>query len=89
MLLNISTKNNNSNLKRRKITPENLSSLQRSLNEIDWSLVYNSQDVDLAFDYFMNTIHFELDAHIPMRVIKNNYKKIRSFLGYLNLFCDP
>jgi len=75
MLLNISTKNNNSNLKRRKITPENLSSLQRSLNEIDWSLVYNSQDVDLAFDYFMNTINFELDAHIPMRVIKNNYKK--------------
>ena len=75
MFLNVTTKNKNSNLKRRNITPENLSNLQRSLNGIDWSFVYNSQDVDLAFDHFMKTINFELDSHIPMRLIKNNYKK--------------
>ena len=58
--------------KRRKLTAENVTILQ----EIDWSFVYSTQNVDLSFEYFMNTINSELDTHIPMRRVKDNYKRI-------------
>ena len=69
------TKQNNF-YRRRKITTDNLTSLQNSLKEIDWSFVYNTTDVNLSYDKFIATITSKIDNHIPMRNIKNRYKRI-------------
>ena len=74
--LKLISKHDNLNQKRRKLTTENLTILQNSLKETDWSSVYSTQNVDLYFDYFMNIINSELDTHIPMQRDKNNYKNI-------------
>ena len=62
--------------KRRKITTENLTNLKNSLKEIDWTYVYNTSDVNLSYDYFVKTITSKIDDHIPLRNIKNKYKRI-------------
>ena len=66
----------NSYFKRRKITKDNITNLQNSLKQTDWSFVYNSNDVNLSYDYFISTITSEIDNHIPLRSIKNRYKQI-------------
>ena len=68
-------KNKNPHLKKRKFTPENIRRLQQSLRESDWSLVYNTQDVNSSYDNFISIINTNLDIHIPIRDIQNNYKK--------------
>ena len=74
--LKITSKNGNLHKKRRKVTAENLTILPNSLKDIDWSFVYSTQNVDLSFEYFMNTINSELHTHIPLRRVKYNYKRI-------------
>ena len=60
--------------KRRKITPENLTTLKNSLAEIDWSFL-NTSDINLSYENFIKTINTEIDNHIPLCNIKNNYKR--------------
>ena len=60
---------------RRRATPENLASLGASLDKLDWSSVYNTEDVDLALDNFTNIFKKHLDDHIPKKNDKRvNYK---------------
>ena len=61
--------------KRRKITPENLTTLQKSLAETDWSFLYNTTDINQSYEYFITTINSEIDNHIPLCNIKNKYKR--------------
>ena len=60
--------------KRRKTTPENLTTLKNSLAEIDWSFL-NTSDINLSYENFIKTINTEIDNHIPLCNIKNNYKR--------------
>ena len=57
---------------RRRATPENLASLGASLDRVDWSSVFNTEDVDLSLNNFMNIFNKHLDDHIP----KKNDKKV-------------
>ena len=60
---------------RRRATPENLASLGASLDRADWSSVYNTNDVNLSLDNFINTFNKHLDIHIPKKKDKRvNYK---------------
>ena len=60
---------------RRRATPENLASLGASLDKVDWSSVYNTEDVDLALDNFINIFKKHLDDHLPKKNDKRvNYK---------------
>ena len=62
---------------RRRPTHENTASLGASLDNVDWSIVYNSEDVNLSFNLFMNIINEKLDQHIPLKKDKRNtYKTI-------------
>ena len=61
--------------KRRRATRENLASLGASLNSADWSCVYNSNDVNLSYDNFLNVFNVHLDDHIPRQKDNRvNYK---------------
>ena len=61
--------------KRRRATQENLASLSASLENADWSSVYNSNNVNLSFDNFLNVFNEHLDIHIPrLKDNRVNYK---------------
>ena len=61
--------------KRRRATLENLASLSASFDNADWSCVYDSNDVNLSFDNFLNVFNEHLDAHIPKQKDNRvNYK---------------
>ena len=61
--------------KRRRATHENLASLSASLDSADWSCVYDSNDVNLSFDNFLNVYNEHLDVHIPKQKDNRvNYK---------------
>ena len=60
---------------RRRITRDNLASLGLSLETVDWSCVYDINDVNLSFDNFLNILNQQLDNHIPKLKDKPlNYK---------------
>ena len=70
---------------RRKITDDNLRRLQQGLIEVDWSYIYETEDINLGFDYFMDVINSKLNEYIPLHKYTNDYKKIHDSHGYLNL----
>ena len=79
-IFTLSPMNNKSNSPRkyatkRRITEENLSNFQNSLDIADWSTVYQTQDVNVSFDNFMRIIKSNLNTHIPLKKIKLNYKR--------------
>ena len=60
---------------RRRATAENLASLGASLDRADWSSVYNTNDVNLSLENFINTFNKHLDIHIPKKKDNHvNYK---------------
>ena len=62
---------------RRRATKENLGSLSASLDSVDWSCVYNSNNINSSFDTFLNVFNKHLDIHIPKQENKRaNYKNI-------------
>ena len=68
-------KNNYPLPKRRRATLEILASLSASFDNADWSCVYDSNDVNLSFDNFLNVFNEHLDAHIPKQKDNRvNYK---------------
>ena len=61
---------------RRRATHENIASLGASLDNVDWSCVYDSSDVNVSFDNFLDILTRHLDNHIPKQQDKRaNYKK--------------
>ena len=60
---------------RRKITDDNLRRLQQGLIEVDWSYIYETEDINLGFDYFMDVINSKLNEYIPLHKYTNDYKK--------------
>ena len=75
--LNDSIDNKYGCLLRRRITHENIASLGASLDMTDWSCVFDTNDVNLSFEYFMQKFLRLLDIHIPKRRQKqSDYKKI-------------
>ena len=60
---------------RRKITDDNLRRLQQGLNEVDWSYIYDTEDINLGFDYFMDVINSKMNEYIPLHKYTNDYNK--------------
>ena len=52
---------------RRRATPENLASLGASLDRVDWSSVYDTDNVDLSLNNFLIIFKKHLDNHIPKK----------------------
>ena len=71
----ITTKNNTKE-RFRKITPQNLENLKNDLDTADWSEVYDTEDTNLSYEKFIQTITSYLDKHIPFVKKKSNYKKV-------------
>ena len=69
------TVNNGSYPLRRKITNENIARLDAGLDYIDWSPIYDDEDVDTCYNTFCNILNEQLDLYIPLQRDKNNYKK--------------
>ena len=74
-LTNISSHKTSPKIKSRKITSRNLELLNDSLSNIDWQQIYGIDEVDEAYDKFINILTNEFDTHIPLRDISRNYKK--------------
>ena len=60
---------------KRRVSPEKLASLDAALDNADWSRVYESDDVNLSFDNFMNIFNAFLDDIIPKQKKNMDYKK--------------
>ena len=60
---------------RRRASKEKLENLNASLENVDWSCVYNSNDTNESFEIFLNVFHEQLDIHIPKQKDNRvNYK---------------
>ena len=60
----------------RRVNNENLSRLSTSLQSVDWSCIYESDDVDSSYDMFYNILHDKLDSNMPPKKEQpKNYKK--------------
>ena len=60
---------------RRRATQENLASLGASLEHVDWSCVYDSNNINSSYENFLNIFNKHLDIHIPKQKNKRaNYK---------------
>ena len=59
----------------RRVSSEKLASLDAVLENADWSRVFESDDINLSFDYFMEIFNFHLDNVIPKQKKKPDYKK--------------
>ena len=59
----------------RKVTTNNLARLNESLEDADWTEVYNTHDTNTAYNIFMTSFMSQLDRHIPIVNKRTNYKK--------------
>ena len=50
----------------RKVTTNNLARLNESLEDADWTEVYNTHDTNTAYNIFMTSFMSQLDRHIPI-----------------------
>ncbi len=58
------------------LSDENYESLSNALNDTDWSVVTNIEDVDLAFETFLKKFLSLYNVHCPKVVIRNNKNKV-------------
>ena len=59
----------------RRVTPNKIARLKESLEDEDWSEVYDSHDTNTAYNIFMTSLMSHLDRHIPLVKKCSNYKK--------------
>ena len=60
-----------------KFTDENMNILKGKLTDVDWSIVYTSQDVNVSYEAFINTLTLCVDNTIPQtKQQRFNRKKV-------------
>ena len=77
------------NFTKRLLSDENYESLCNALNDTDWSVVTNLDNVDLAFETFLSKFISLYDMHCPKVVVRNNKNKVpqEPFINSHHLRC--
>ena len=64
------------NFTKRLLSDENYDNFCNALNNTDWSVVTDVEDVDLAYEIFLKKYISLYDVHCPKVVIRNNKNKV-------------
>ena len=56
---------------RRSLRKANFSLLNQLIIAIDWSILYNTNDINIAVNFFYNTLNSLFDVSIPNSVAKS------------------
>ena len=72
---------------RRRATPENLASLGASLDRVDWSSVYNTDNIDLSLDNDCSKASFILSLKFNSLFTKIlSYKHVYIYIFFLEIY---
>ena len=64
------------NFTKRLLSDENYDNFCNALNDTDWSVVTNVDNVDLAYEIFLKTYISLYDVHCPKVLVRNNKCKV-------------